>query len=55
MRDIVLTMVLVGLLPVGFKRPFVGALIFAVISLANPHRFTWGFAYSQPWALAYAG
>jgi probable O-glycosylation ligase (exosortase A-associated) len=55
MRDILLTLILVGLLPVGFKRPFVGALIFAVISLANPHRFTWGFAYSMPWAMAYAG
>lgn len=55
MRDILLTLVLVGLLPVGLKRPFVGALMFAIISLGNPHRLTWGFAYDQPWALAYAG
>lgn len=55
MRDILLTLILVGLLPVSLKRPFVGALMFAVISLANPHRFTWGFAYSMPWAQAYAG
>ena len=55
LRDLLLTMVLIGLLPIGFKRPFIGALIFAVVSLANPHRFTWGFAYSMPWALAYAG
>lgn len=55
MRDILLTLILVGLLPLSLKRPFVGALVFAVISLANPHRYTWGFAYSMPWAQAYAG
>lgn len=55
MRDVILTLVLIGLLPVSLKRPFLGALMFAVISLANPHRFTWGFAYSMPWAMAYAG
>lgn len=54
MRDILLTLVLVGLLPIGFKRPFVGALMFAIVSLGNPHRLTWGYAYDQPWALAYA-
>lgn len=55
MRDVVLTLVLVGLLPLSLKRPFLGALMFAIIGLANPHRFTWGFAYSMPWAQAYAG
>ncbi len=55
MRDIVLTLILVGLLPLSLKRPFVGALMFALIGLANPHRFSWGFAYSMPWAQAYAG
>lgn len=55
MRDILLTLILVGLLPVGLKKPFIGALMFAVIGLLNPHRFTWGFAYSMPWAMAYAG
>jgi len=55
MRDILLTLILVGLLPLSLKRPFVGALVFAVLSLANPHRLTWGFAYSMPWAQAFAG
>lgn len=55
MRDLLLTLILVGLLPVGFKKPFIGALMFAFISLANPHRMMWGFAYSMPWAMAYAG
>lgn len=55
MRDVILTLILVGMLPVSLRRPFLGALMFAVIGLANPHRFTWGFAYSMPWAQAYAG
>lgn len=54
MRDILLTVIFVGLLPVSLKRPFVGALMFALISLGNPHRLTWGFAYSLQWAMAYA-
>jgi probable O-glycosylation ligase (exosortase A-associated) len=54
MRDVVLTLVLFALLPVSLRRPFIGACMFAIVSLANPHRFTWGFAYSLPWAMAYA-
>lgn len=54
LRDLLLSALLIGGLPIGFRRPFFGALIFAFIGLANPHRFTWGFAYSMPWALAYA-
>jgi len=54
LRDLLLTTLLVGGLPFALRRPFVGALIFAIVSLANPHRFTWGFAYSMPWAMAYA-
>ena len=55
LRDLLLTVLLVGGLPIALRRPYIGALIFAFISLANPHRFTWGFAYSMPWAFAYAG
>lgn len=54
LRDLVLTVLLVGGLPFALRRPFIGALIFAFISMANPHRYTWGFAYSMPWAFAYA-
>jgi probable O-glycosylation ligase (exosortase A-associated) len=54
LRDLALTIFLVGGLPIALRRPFIGALLFAFIGLANPHRFTWGFAYSMPWALAYA-
>jgi len=54
LRDLLLTLLLVGGLPVALRRPFIGALIFTFVSMANPHRYTWGFAYSMPWAMAYA-
>ena len=54
MRDIALALIFAGLMPVALFRPFIGALTFAVISLSNVHRLTWGFAFSQPWALIFA-
>jgi probable O-glycosylation ligase (exosortase A-associated) len=54
MRDVLLSLVLVGMMPVSVMRPFIGALMFAIISLANPHRLTWSFAYSLPWAMSFA-
>lgn len=54
LRDLLLTVLLVGGLPVALRRPYIGALIFTFVSMANPHRYTWGFAYSMPWAMAYA-
>lgn len=49
MRDIALTLILIGVMPVFFKRPIIGALMFAPISLANPHPMTWD---SPTWAMA---
>lgn len=54
LRDLLLAVLLIGGLPLALRRPFIGALMFAFISMANPHRYTWGFAYSMPWAFAYA-
>jgi putative inorganic carbon (hco3(-)) transporter len=50
MRDIVLALVIAGLLPMAFKRPWVGALMFAWVSVMNPHKMAWGFAHNFPWA-----
>ena len=50
MRDVFLTLLIVGLLPVAFRRPWVGALMFAWVSIMNPHQLTWGFARTFPWA-----
>lgn len=49
MRDILLALIIVPLLPYIFKRPMVGALLWAWLSIMNPHQETWGFARSIPW------
>lgn len=54
MRDVILALVLFLALPVAFRYPFVAIGGFAWVSLMNPHRLTWGFAYSLPFAQLYA-
>ncbi len=49
-RDILVTTVIFGLLPVCFIRPWIGVLVWSWIGYMNPHRMTCGFAYSIPFA-----
>lgn len=53
-RDIFVTLVVLGFVPLIFRRPYVGALVYYWLSFMNPHRLTWGFAQSQPFALIIA-
>ena len=50
MRDILLTMIVGGLIPAILFRPHIGAYAWAWLSLMNPHRGAWGFAYAMPFA-----
>lgn len=50
MRDILVTLIVFGGLLFTFSRPYIGVLIWNWISLMNPHRLGWGFAYSFPFA-----
>jgi len=50
MRDIAVTLVVFGLLPVALVRPPVGILLWSWLGYMNPHRLTWGFAYDFPFA-----
>jgi len=50
MRDIAISLIVFGSLPVILFRPWIGVLIFAWISLMTPHRFAFGFAYDFPFA-----
>ncbi len=50
MRDYFLTAFIFGLLPLVFKRPWLGVLLWTWIGMMNPHRLTWGFAFSMPFA-----
>src|SRR5207302_352966 len=50
MRDIVLTLIIVGSLPWCFTRPWIGILVWSWVSYMNPHRLCWGFATTLPFA-----
>ncbi len=50
MRDIVVTLMVGGLIAAALFRPHIGAYAWAWLSLMNPHRGTWGFAYAMPFA-----
>ncbi len=50
MRDIALTIIVFGLLPYILMRPQIGIYAWSWLSYMNPHRLTWGFAYSMPFA-----
>ena len=55
MRDILVTLIVFGMLPSIFKKPYVGALMWVWISVMNPHTQGWGFATSFPFAAIIAG
>jgi probable O-glycosylation ligase (exosortase A-associated) len=50
MRDVVLTLMIVGSVPLILRKPFFGVLVWVWLSLMNPHRLCWGFALNQPFA-----
>lgn len=50
MRDILITVVVLGLLPFILRSPRFGAYAWAWLSLMNPHRGAFGFARSIPFA-----
>lgn len=54
MRDLLFALTMVGLLAMALRRPEIGALVWAWVSLMNPHTLTYGFARSIPWAQAVA-
>ena len=54
MRDYVVTFILVALTVVSAGRPDVGVLSWTWVSMMNPHRLTWDFAYELPAALMIA-
>ncbi|SFN77840.1 probable O-glycosylation ligase, exosortase A-associated [Nitrosospira briensis] len=50
MRDILVTLIVFGWLPLVFKKPYMGALMWVWISVMNPHTQGWGFATTFPFA-----
>jgi probable O-glycosylation ligase (exosortase A-associated) len=51
MRDIFITLTILGTIPIILIRPHIGMLVWCWIAYMNPHRLTWGFAYDFQFAL----
>ena len=54
MRDLFVTVVVLGSLPMILYRPYIGVLMWAWIGYMNPHRLSWGFATDFPFAMLIA-
>lgn len=50
MRDLIVTILVFGSLPLILRKPFFGVLVWSWLGLMNPHRLCWGFALSMPFA-----
>jgi probable O-glycosylation ligase (exosortase A-associated) len=48
MRDILVALLVVGAIPFIFSRPWFGVVVYTWLGLMNPHRLTYGFAYTAP-------
>jgi probable O-glycosylation ligase (exosortase A-associated) len=55
MRDITLFAIVFSLLPMALVHPWVGTMLWTWISIMNPHRLTWSYAYNFPFAALVAG
>src|SRR6266849_5995980 len=55
LRDPVVTAVIFWLLPFCLARPWIGVLPWSWLGYMNPHRLTWGFAYSTPFGMMVMG
>ena len=50
MRDLILTLVLFGLMPVCYRKPFVGLAVFSWLAYMRVQDLTWGFARGMRWS-----
>jgi putative inorganic carbon (hco3(-)) transporter len=55
MRDLIVVSIAVAAALMAFKRPWIGVMLWTWLSIMNPHRFTYGFAYDAPLAAMAAG
>lgn len=55
MRDYVLTAFIFAIVPVCLLKPWLGIIAWYWIGIMNPHRQTWDFAYTMPFAVLVGG
>jgi putative inorganic carbon (HCO3(-)) transporter len=52
MRDLLLIAIVAAGCAASLRRPWIGIMLWTWLSIMNPHRYTYGFAYSAPLAAA---
>ncbi len=52
MRDLLLIAIVAAGCVASLRRPWIGIMLWTWLSIMNPHRYTYGFAYSAPLAAA---
>jgi probable O-glycosylation ligase (exosortase A-associated) len=55
MRDLIILALVIPGCFAAIRRPWIGIMVWTWLSIMNPHRFTWGLAYSAPLAAMAAG
>jgi len=50
MRDILIIAIVMAGALAALRRPWIGIMLWTWLSIMNPHRYTWGLAYSTPLA-----
>lgn len=50
MRDIIFTLIIMGVLPTCFRRPYIGLVTFSWLAYMRTQDLTWGFAREQRWS-----
>jgi putative inorganic carbon (hco3(-)) transporter len=55
LRDVLVISVVLVVAVMAFRRAWLGVMLWTWISIMNPHRYTWGFAYSAPIAAIAGG
>lgn len=55
LRDLAIVSIVLALAFLSLRRPWVGVMHWTWLSIMNPHRYSWGFAYNAPVAAVAAG
>jgi probable O-glycosylation ligase (exosortase A-associated) len=50
MRDVIVTLILLAVMPTCFRKPFVGLLVFSLLAYMRVQDLTWGFARTIRWS-----
>src|SRR5690242_15092303 len=54
MRDIAVTLIVFGSIPLILSRPWFGIIMWTWLGFMNPHRMAWGFSTTMPFAMIVA-